>query len=591
MKHRVYLPLIITNIIFLFVTVLIFFLFTIDTIVNQAKQRGFADIKQIHAELIETPSDYQEIARRQARFSGARVIIINKESRILGDSRQTNTVATGIYIDADTIKAKAENRASSTVRTPLSPGLTVSVAEKKVLPGGWIIIALSYRIEETQSLILFFGRLFFTLIILTTILILLITNYSKGQIKRPIKTLLKHTSEAAHGGFYKISIDTADGELKQLVENFNTLIDRYNLLIESDNKKYSRINTLLSNLKTGILMVDVNNEVTLINPKAENLLNLNKLSLFQIREKKKINNELLLEILEHTASVSEDKTSHHFSIESPGREILEITVEMMVDKYEPYSPSGVLVILRDVTEMRRLEKLKDEFVANVSHELRTPLTVISGFVETLQAWTLLDNDERATALNIIEVETERLKKLISELLLLSRIEGEMGHARKRSINCVDAAAQVVKTLKHLAKQKEILVKLEIDPETKPLFGITGWFRQIVYNLMDNAIKYTPQKGEITLRLYDLKGILNLEVIDTGCGIPKNEREKIFERFYRKDKSHNSKIAGSGIGLTITKHMVTEFKGTITVKDRPEGGSVFKVALPRDLQEENFNDQT
>jgi two-component system phosphate regulon sensor histidine kinase PhoR len=268
-----------------------------------------------------------------------------------------------------------------------------------------------------------------------------------------------------------------------------------------------------------------------------------------------------------------------YSTTTPEGEILDITMEVTRSKYKPHDISGVLVLLRDVTEMRRMEKLKDEFVANVSHELRTPLTVISGFVETLKGWEALTANDRHTALNIIEVETERLKKLISEILLLSRIEGEMSHARKRLIPLAESVNQSAAALQPLADKKHITLKREIADPLEPLYGIAGWFRQIVYNLLDNAIKYTPPGGTVTVRLNTDRNRLCLEVEDTGPGIPREDRERIFERFYRREKSRQRKIAGSGIGLTITRHMVTEFGGTLELADSHPQGSLFRVYLP------------
>lgn len=365
------------------------------------------------------------------------------------------------------------------------------------------------------------------------------------------------------------------------MENFNSLVDRYNHLIESDNKKYSRINTLLSNLKTGILMVDTQNVITLVNPMAEALLNLNKLKLFKVRSDKTYRNEILGQILKETERSNAEKETRSLTITTPGGQILDITVEAMVNKYHPHEHSGALVILRDVTEMRRLERLKDEFVSNVSHELRTPLTVISGFVETLKSWELLNGEDRTTALNIIDVETERLKKLISELLHLSRIEGEMGHGVKRTIHATATVREVVSVLNPLGERKGITTEVIITEPLAPLHGMEGWFRQIVYNIYDNAIKYTPPEGSIRISLTDEGGSLVLAVSDTGIGIPQTERDRIFERFYRLDKSGNSKISGSGLGLTITKHMVEEFQGTIEVVSREGEGSTFRIRIPHE----------
>ncbi|MBI9103297.1 MAG: histidine kinase [Spirochaetales bacterium] len=584
MIRKIHLSLIIADVILLFIAGLLFFLFTVNIIVKQAQARGFVDAKQVYSDLLHESRDsvvpdYQRLVINQSMITDARIIIVYEDARLLADSNLGWNPVTGIYINADISDAKVTGSASSIVRSSRTGDLSVSVAVRKILANEPIIISLIYQIEEDRKLTGLFGLIVLTLTVLTTLLVVLVITYTRRRMRRPIRKLLQHTREAAQGGFYKIAIHTVDVELTQLVENFNSLIDRYNLLIETDNRKYSRINTLMSNLNTGILMVDSRNLVTLVNPEAEKLLNLNKLLLFEVRSDKGFQSRILNEILEKTREVFKTRDHTSFSAETPDGDILDITVEVMVDKYIPYDPSGVLVILRDVTEIRRLEKLKDEFVSNVSHELRTPLTVISGFVETLKSWELLEAGDRNTALNIIEVETERLKKLISELLLLSRIEGEMGQARKRLIVCIEAVNQVLSTLKPLADNKDLITTLEVDDKASAIYGIAGWFRQIVYNLYDNAIKYTPPGGQIWIRIQNEDDYLCLEVEDTGAGIPDVEQARIFERFYRREKSHNSRIAGSGIGLTITSHMVAEFKGTISVSNRPSGGSIFRVTLP------------
>jgi len=278
--------------------------------------------------------------------------------------------------------------------------------------------------------------------------------------------------------------------------------------------------------------------------------------------------------------VNREKVNTSLSLTTPEGVILDISVEAVYNKYEPYEHTGALVILRDVTDMRRLEKLKDDFVANVSHELRTPLTLINGFVETLKSWEVLSTEDRNTALNIIELETERLKKLINELLLLSRIEGGMSAASKNPIDAAGIVREVVAALEPFKEEKQITTEVDIREPVAPLSGVVSWFRQIVFNLYDNAVKYTPDGGGIRIGLRDGEQSLILTVSDTGIGIPAGEREKIFDRFYRIEKYRNRKISGSGLGLTITKHMVEEFGGAIDVVSEEGAGSTFRVIFPR-----------
>ncbi|MBB6482115.1 HAMP domain-containing sensor histidine kinase [Spirochaeta isovalerica] len=584
MKRGFYPVLLTLNILTLLICGLILFLFSLNLLVKQTEKRGFDDIEQIRREL--KHSSFQVVAAEQAEIISARVVIVDMDSNLLADSNLGSELIPGKFINASLMEAKNSGFAESILRGVRSGILTISTAGKVELNGEDILISLTYNVDEERKLIIFYGGMISLIILLVILLSGTAGAYLLSRYKKPLRTLLHHTREAAKGGFNKISINSTDGELNQLAEEFNALVDRYNFLVEADNSKYSRINTLLSNLHTGILMVDNNLEVTLVNPEAEKLLNLNKLSLFHIRGQREKDCEALSEILDKIDESSDRREGYNFTIKQKSGVELDIDVEIVTSKYEPYTRSGYLIILRDVTEMRRLERLKDEFVANVSHELRTPLTVISGFVETLKSYDTLQQEDRSLALDIIEVETERLKKLISELLLLSKIEGEMGHVTKSLIDPVLALEQVERTLAPMAGKKCIHTEIEIGKKVMPLFGVPGWFRQIVYNLYENAIKYTPEQGRVCLKLFQIPGALCLEVEDSGCGIPDTDRERIFDRFYRGDNTMGKGFSGNGIGLTITRHMVNEFEGEISVEKSVSGGALFRVILPIREKREN-----
>ncbi len=585
MKKRLHILLILCTAVIIFLLYLVFFLYTINLTVKQTEGQGFDDIAQIYQDIKQTPAellDYQQIALEQAKIIPAHIIIVDGDSYLLADSHKQIGDISGKYINADISDAKRMSAASSTLRDHQSNGLMVSVAQKFDVDEDSIIISLVYRINEVQRLMAGFLLFAGGITLLLTGLVILIVTYALKRYQKPIRKLLQHTKKAARGGFYKISVETGNAELTQLVDDFNALMDRYDLLIESDNKKYSKINTLLAHLHTGILMVDPQNTITLVNPQAERLLRLNKLKLFKDAADNTYLNELLSRILAETMKVNSDKRNRSLSLTTDDGQIIDISIEVMFSKYIPYGHSGALVILRDVTEMRRLERLKDEFVSNVSHELRTPLTVINGFVETLKSWDLLDDADRITALNIIDVETERLKKLISELLLLSRIEGQMSGASKEYIDPVALVQEVVESLHSLGEERHIETQMVLGDEIAPVYGIESWFRQIVFNLYDNAIKYSQDGGVVTIRLFNDDSSLILEVEDHGVGISQEDQQRIFERFYRVDKSRSSRIPGSGLGLAITKLMVTEFQGTIDVESRIGRGTTFRVVIPQTI---------
>jgi len=579
MNKRVHLTFIILLSLVFIIFSLAFFLFTIDTVISQTRVRGLSDIRQIVMDL-ERHGAYQSVAEEQSQRIPAHIIVVDTASNLLADSRMDKSDINGRYINADIAEAKEHGTAGSTFTISGTPGIFITIAKTHKFPQETVVIYLVYSIPEFQGLYTAFTAFSIGLLVLVAALILLIVSYIYRGYQKPIRKLIQHTSAAVHGGFSKISIDTGNQELSRLVVNFNSLVDRYNGLVKSDNWKYSRINTLLSNLSTGIIMVNLDNEIIMVNPMAEELLNLNKLNLFNVRRNREEPDKTLKEILNTTREVNSSQKSTNLSLTNSDNQILEIHADSIKSKYRPYEPSGALVILRDVTEIRRMEKLKDEFVSNVSHELRTPLTVISGFVETLKSWKTLSDEDRTTALNIVDIETERLKKLVSELLHLSKIEGRMGTEKFEHFNPADIIREVSAVLTPLGQKKEISTEFILPESEGTLTGVSGWYRQIVYNLYDNAIKYTAPGGSVQISISDEQQTHTLEVRDNGSGIPGKDIENIFDRFFRADHPGKKKVPGSGLGLTITKYIVEEFSGTIAVQSVENKGSVFTVRIPQ-----------
>ena len=241
---------------------------------------------------------------------------------------------------------------------------------------------------------------------------------------------------------------------------------------------------------------------------------------------------------------------------------------------------GVMVVLHDVTELRRLENLRRELVANVSHELKTPLAAIKAYAETLRMGAVDDPEHNLTFVLRIEEQAERLHQLILDMLQIARVEaGEMTFEivdvplREVLDECAaqfaDAAA---------ARQVELVV--ELPPLSLTARGDEEGLRTIVSNLVDNAIKYTPAKGRVTLRATAAEDTVTIEVQDTGIGIAEKDQGRIFERFYRVDKARSRELGGTGLGLSIVKHLAQSFGGSVGVDSVPKKGSTFRVTLPR-----------
>jgi len=236
---------------------------------------------------------------------------------------------------------------------------------------------------------------------------------------------------------------------------------------------------------------------------------------------------------------------------------------------------GTVAVIHDITDIKKLENMRSQFVANVSHELKTPLTSIKGFAETLRY--VEDPETREKFLNIINDEAERLSRLISDILTLSQIE-QTRSIKDDPVDVSGSISQVVMLVKNSADKKKIRLVTSGD-KIQGLYGDPDLFKQMLINLVDNAVKYSGEGSEVVIstRMEDGSGIIS--VSDNGIGIPKEHLERLFERFYRVDAARSREQGGTGLGLAIVKHIVLRFKGTIDVDSEPGRGSTFTVKLP------------
>jgi two-component system phosphate regulon sensor histidine kinase PhoR len=242
-------------------------------------------------------------------------------------------------------------------------------------------------------------------------------------------------------------------------------------------------------------------------------------------------------------------------------------------------PSGAVVVLHDVTELRRLERVRQDFVANVSHEFKTPLTAIQGFSETLLAGALDDDQNNRRFLEIIRDHASRLARLTDDLLKLARIEAGKLEVEFRPVDIVEQIERCLETTSLKAGWKQIALETQI-PLTMPMVrGDAGLLREVIQNLLDNAVQYSPEGGRVQVLITAGSYEAVITVADTGIGIPLADQERIFERFYRVDAARSRDVGGTGLGLSIAKHIVEAHGGRIGVKSEVGSGSRFSFSVP------------
>lgn len=420
---------------------------------------------------------------------------------------------------------------------------------------------------------------FFMYVLISTIIglifAIIIGYISVGRITKPVKELTEASKLIAEGDFNKkVEVNTKD-EIEELSISFNQMASKLKWTIDQIKDKNTKMNAILASMQEGLLALDYKNRVILANHSAKEILDINNIQIgAHIKEL------LDTDMAEKIEKIIADKKEHNIEIEigDENKKTIHLSTSIIQGKDDHEDRIGILLIIRDITSIRKLEKMRKDFVANVSHELRTPLTSIGGFVETLKIKEL-DEKNRNKAIDIIEFEVERLKGLINNLLRLSEIENIENVKHLADIDIKDDIYEVIKLLGPLADKKNIKLMLNMGDSLNPINGDRDWFRLILTNLIENSIKYTDEDGNVKIYISNYGQGISLIIEDNGIGIPEEDIPRIFERFYRVDKSRSNIIEGSGLGLSIVKHIVILFGGSIEVESELGKGSRFTVILP------------
>jgi len=344
--------------------------------------------------------------------------------------------------------------------------------------------------------------------------------------------------------------------------------------------RMEEIQAILTSMSEGVVATDITGQISLINPAAAELFNLASgkgvgefpYKIFPDSELGDIFHQIYVKGYSLTQEIiwpgdSERVFNLHLA---PIRGDLDEEIR------------GVVAVIGDVTKLRRLETMRKDFVANVSHELRTPMTSITGFIETLLDGALEDKEIAKKFLTIIHQESERLNYLISDLLDISRLESGQTELKKTMIDLEKLIEGIILVVENRLKDKKLELSKEIM--AKSFIGDEGLLREVAINLLDNAIKYTPEGGKLVIGSRYVSEGVEFFVKDTGIGIPEESLPRLFERFYRVDKGRSRQMGGTGLGLSIVKHIVERHSGKVSVRSVLGEGSEFSFVIPESIKE-------
>jgi two-component system phosphate regulon sensor histidine kinase PhoR len=332
---------------------------------------------------------------------------------------------------------------------------------------------------------------------------------------------------------------------------------------------------ILESMQEGVLVMDAERRILLVNPSLREMLPLSTEAVGKIAIEV-IRNAELQRLLE-TALASPSSGAHTGEIEIAGIKPRRALVHA---KAMSGQPGGLLAVFVDVTDIRRLESLRKDFVANVSHELRTPIAAVASAAETLRRSALHDPEASIRFVEMIERNARRLHELVEDVLDLSHIESKQFKPRTDAVDVTAVAAQVIGVFRERMDLKRLSVGAVVAPGTPPVSADHRAVEQVLTNLIENAVKYCPEGSSITVRLAPEGAKVRIAVEDTGPGIEAKHLPRLFERFYRVDAGRTREMGGTGLGLSIVKHLVESMGGIIGVQSTMGKGSTFWFTLPR-----------
>lgn len=422
----------------------------------------------------------------------------------------------------------------------------------------------------TNSSIYFF-------VVLISIIVSIISIRYAMNLRNYLKEFIAVSKKISNKEFHsKINI-SAKGELGQLVDNFNYMIDTIDTTIQEVQYKNLQLKSIVKSISHGILAIDINGNVLLINEEGKNII---KTSQKEAIEGKNINHVMKdQKILNEISRFIGSKKTKMKQITNDEEIVYNIKLDPIYLQSSKNVIIGSIINIENITERVRLENMRSDFVANVTHELKTPLTSISGFVETLRINENIDYKTRDRFLGIIENESDRLKRLIDDILLLSFIENKDTICNEK-INLSNIFKEVYELTINSAKSKHIELTYKIEDDELTIDSNRDYIKQIFLNLIDNAIKYTSDGGFVETSIHQDEKNIFIKVKDNGIGIPKDDIYRVFERFYRVDKARSRDVGGTGLGLAIIKHIVKSLNGNIDVKSELNVGTEFIVTIPK-----------
>lgn len=526
------------------------------------------------------PEDEQARLNALRHQLGVRITLLGADGRVLSETERDNASEIENHAQRPEIEAARDTGTGRATRYSATLGQTMMYFARRVDEPDQTVafVRVAMPVTEVQTQAAHLHRLVWGTAGATAGLTLLLAYVLAARVARPLREVAEGAQRIAQGDYgHKVYLDRGDevGTLARAFNHMSAELARQFVQLDEDRQQ---LRAVLSSMVEGVIAIDAGQRILFANDRAGLMLEFAAKQapdrkLWEVVRQRPLQ-DLVRRVLNESHGTSE-------SLECGGPSGKTFAVHVTQLPGEPVR--GAVLVFSDTTELRRLERLRQDFVANVSHELKTPLSVITACVETLIDGAVDDVANRSRFLSSIGEQSGRLHALILDLLSLARIETGAEALLLEDLPLEKAVRGCLERHQERARTKGQQVEVA-PPEGEPVIARADEeaAREILDNLVDNAVKYTPAGGTIRLRWWSAQETCCVEVCDTGIGIPESELPRIFERFYRVDKARSRELGGTGLGLSIVKHLAHAMQGSVRAASEVGKGTTFTVTLPRSV---------
>ena len=531
-----------------------------------------------YAELIDLNSvqKMSDQLKQIARISGSRITLVDAQGRVFADSEKNIAELENHFNRPELQEARLRGKGKAN-RFSQSIGVDMLYVAIPMKSGSQITgyVRLARPLHDVQNVIEKIYQSIFLAMMIVVVIALIIALIFSYRLAAPIRAMERFTERLRQGHpVGTIFLETSD-ETKKLADNINYLVDELQSQIRLANEEKSKLMTAFTSMTEGVLILDAEDKIEFVNQALSNILS---------EQYGDINGKTLMEAFRDVdlqKAFLKFKEKHATIVEEVTLGGVEpVILSVSISSVHNYpGEEKVMVVFYDVTRLKKLEKIRVDFVANVTHEIRTPLAAIIGYLETIKTGAINSNDDLKKFIDISLKQAGRLNRLVEDLLVISKIElGEIKFHFEEVFIC-DAFEGAIPLVEAKAGLKKIKIHNDVQENLPHIWADRDRLTQILVNILDNAIKFTPEDGSVYIEAGQKDNYVVLTITDTGIGVPKEEVQRLGERFYRVDRSRSRDLGGTGLGLSIVKHLMIAHGGKIEIESQLGRGTKVSLFFP------------